>query len=293
MAMDGIIMKGVGGLYSVMGPEGIFQCKARGLFRKDNIKPLVGDHVHFEITSLEDREGYILKIHARKTELIRPEVANVDQVIITMAAVTPPPNFILLDKLIILAMNSGLDPVICFNKIELDEEETIDRVATLYAEAGHKVVLTSVKKSFGLDTLRNLMQGHVNVFAGPSGVGKSSLINAIMPGMSLKTGDVSEKIKRGRHTTRHSELFSLEDGGYVLDTPGFTSLDLSMVDKGSLRDFYREFHAAGDCRFRDCMHMEEPGCAVKEAVNEGKISAMRYDSYRYLYEEINQRKERY
>lgn len=293
MALAGIIMKGVGGNYTVSTAQGEYVCRARGLFRKDKIKPLVGDDVSIDVTSESDREGYILDIGPRRAELIRPHVANIDQVIITMAAAHPNPNYILLDKLIILSMESGLEPIICFNKIELNSTPEMDAIAEIYASAGYCVVLTSVKKDYGLERLREIMTGSINAFAGPSGVGKSSLINAIMPGLTLKTGEVSEKIKRGRHTTRHSELMPLDFGGYVLDTPGFTSLELEMVDKNDLRHYYREFEPLDPCRFRDCHHMNEPGCAVKAAVESGAVSPMRYDSYRYIYEEINMRKERY
>jgi ribosome biogenesis GTPase len=292
MKKRGIIFKGIGGNYYIHTQEGIYVCRARGLFRKEGIKPLVGDYVVIDVISETKKEGYVIEIEERKAELIRPHVANVEQVIITMAATRPNPNFILLDKLIVLSLNIGLEPIICFNKVEFDSEELIDKVASIYADAGHQVVLTSAKKGYGIETLREMMRDKINVFAGPSGVGKSSLINTLMPGMKLKIGEVSEKIQRGKHTTRHSELMPLDFGGYVLDTPGFTSLDLTMIAKGDLRDFYREFEQV-HCQFRDCHHINEPKCGVKLAVKEERISVMRYKSYCYLYEEINNRKERY
>ncbi len=293
MKQKGIIFKGIGGNYYVHTKDGIYVCRARGLFRKDGITPLVGDYVVIDVISETKKEGYVMEIEKRKAELMRPHVANVEQVIITMAAAQPNPNFILLDKLIVLSINVGLEPIICFNKVEMDTDEMIDRVADIYAAAGYQVVLTSAKKGYGIETLREIMRDKINVFAGPSGVGKSSLINTLMPGMKLRTGEVSVKIKRGKHTTRHSELMPLDFGGFVLDTPGFSSLDLTMIDKSDLREFYREFDQADNCQFRDCHHINEPKCGVKLAVEEERISAMRYKSYCYLYEEISNRKERY
>jgi ribosome biogenesis GTPase len=293
MTVKGIIIRGIAGNFYVKTDEGIYTCRARGLFRKDNIKPLVGDHVHIDITDEADMEGYLKEIEERRNELIRPHVANVDQVIIMMSASHPAPNFILLDKLMILAQHNGLEPIICFNKMDIESKESIETIGSIYADAGYHVVLTSAKTEVGIEALRDLMKDHINVFAGPSGVGKSTVINALMPGLKLKTGEISEKIKRGKHTTRHSELIALDFGGFVLDTPGFTSLDLTMIDLEDIRHYYREFEDLEPCHFANCLHINEPKCRVKEAQKEGTVSTMRYKAYLYIANEIAERKEKF
>ncbi len=294
MKLDGIIIKGIGGFYYVDVDKKIYECRARGLFRNKNIKPLVGDYATIDVISEQDAQGYVVEIKERHVELIRPNVANVEQVIITMAVKKPSPNYILLDKLIILAESNFLEPIICFNKIELVDREDINKIRDIYKEAGYIVVLTSVKENIGIDELQSVMKDHINVFAGPSGVGKSSLTNLLQPGLELKVGEISEKISRGKHTTRHSELIELDFGGFVLDTPGFTSLDLSMINAENLALYYREFNdLTKSCKFSDCKHINEPGCTVLEKVENGEISKKRYDSYLYIHNEISSRKERY
>jgi ribosome biogenesis GTPase len=294
MKLDGIIIKGIGGFYYVDVDKKIYECRARGLFRNKNIKPLVGDYATIDVISEQDAQGYVVEIKERHVELIRPNVANVEQVIITMAVKKPSPNYILLDKLIILAESNFLEPIICFNKIELVDREDINKIRDIYKEAGYTVVLTSVKENIGIDELQSVMKDHINVFAGPSGVGKSSLTNLLQPGLELKVGEISEKISRGKHTTRHSELIELDFGGFVLDTPGFTSLDLSMINAENLALYYREFNdLTKSCKFSDCKHINEPGCTVLEKVENGEISKKRYDSYLYIHNEISSRKERY
>ncbi len=294
MKLDGIIIKGIGGFYYVDVNKKIYECRARGLFRNKNIKPLVGDFATIDVISEQDAKGYVVEIKERHVELLRPNVANVEQVIITMAVKKPNPNYILLDKLIILAESNNLEPIICFNKIELVDIEDINEIRDIYKNAGYTVVLTSVKENIGIEELRSVMKDHINVFAGPSGVGKSSLTNLLQPGLELKVGEISEKISRGKHTTRHSELIELDFGGFVLDTPGFTSLDLSMINADVLALYYREFNdLSKPCKFADCRHINEPKCVVIEKVANGTISKKRYDSYLYIYNEIASRKERY
>jgi len=294
MKLDGIIIKGIGGFYYVDVDNKIYECRARGLFRNKKIKPLVGDYAIIDVISEKEAQGYVVEIKERHVELIRPNVANVEQVIITMAVEKPSPNYILLDKLIILAESRLLEPIICFNKVELVEEEEINRIGDIYKDAGYVVVLTSVKKNIGIEELKSVMKDSINVFAGPSGVGKSSLTNLLQPGLELKVGEISEKISRGKHTTRHTELIELDFGGFVLDTPGFTSLDLSMINAEDLKLYYREFNnLQKTCKFSDCRHINEPGCAVLEKVENKAISKMRYNSYLYIYNELAQRKERY
>lgn len=293
MSIAGIILKGIGGFYYVDTAQGVYECRARGLFRNQKIMPLVGDFAEIDVTSEDPKEGYVVKIKKRNNELLRPHVANVEQVIVTMSVKSPNPNFILLDKLIVLAQFNHLEPIICFNKVDLIDSDVIDEIACIYIDAGYQVVVTSAKKNMGIEALREIMRDSINVFAGPSGVGKSSLTNELMPGLELKTGEISEKISRGKHTTRHSELIELDFGGFVLDTPGFTSLELDMIKSAELEQYFREFNRDARCKFNDCHHISEPKCAVKEGVKNGTISKMRYDSYLYIYNELSQRKERY
>ncbi|MBN2260987.1 MAG: ribosome small subunit-dependent GTPase A [Clostridiales bacterium] len=291
---EGIIIKGIGGFYYVDVDKTIYECRARGLFRNVNITPLVGDFAKIEIISEEKLEGHVVEIMDRSVELMRPHVANVDQVIITMSVMNPNPNFILLDKLIVLSESHHLEPIICFNKVDLDLTDYIHEIKNIYKSAGYKVVVTSVDLMQGIAELKEVMKDHINVFAGPSGVGKSSLTNQLKPGLELKVGEVSEKIGRGKHTTRHSELIELDFGGFVLDTPGFTSLDLSTIELDELKNLFREFNQVTQlCKFADCKHINEPGCGIKKQVENSTISKMRYESYLYIYNELSQRKERY
>ncbi|OPL08029.1 MAG: hypothetical protein AVO33_02840 [delta proteobacterium ML8_F1] len=294
MRLKGIILKGIGGFYYVEAGDRIYATRARGLFRNEKIKPLVGDQVEIDVTSDEDSEAYIQKILPRKSRLQRPEVANVDQVIVTMALTNPSPNFILLDKLLILGQYHGVRPVICLNKSDLVPPGVLEEVKRDYEATGFDVIFVSVPELTGIEDLKAVLRGKVNVFAGPSGVGKSSITNALKPGLALKVGEVSERIGRGRHTTRHTELIELPSGGFVLDTPGFSSLEILQIPKDTLKDYYPDFsEAARDCRYRDCSHINEPGCGVKEAVADRRISQNRYHGYQYIYEELKKQKERY
>lgn len=294
MLKSGIIIKGIGGFYYIETDIGVVECKARGLFRNKKIKPLVGDYVQIEIISKEKLKGYIMDIKERKVELLRPHVANVEQVIITMSILKPKPNYILLDKLLVLSEFNHLEPLICFNKIELSEDDEYIKISEIYKKAGYNVILTSVKEDIGIEFLKKEMKDKISVFSGPSGVGKSSLTNKIQPGLELIVGEISEKISRGKHTTRHTELIELKFGGYVLDTPGFTSLDLTQIKKDQLKYYYREFvNCENSCKFNDCDHINEIDCAIKKEVENSTISKMRYNSYKYIYKEIEDRKERY
>lgn len=288
----GIIQKLLGGFYYVAADGAIWCCRARGLFRKDDIKPLVGDAVLLQPDPLEADKGYVVEVLPRSSELVRPSVANVDQAVIVFALTKPKPNFNLLDKLLIFCEVSGVEPLICFNKMDLDEDGALmAQMASVYAASGYRLVASSTKVAGGIEALREALKDRISVFAGPSGVGKSSLVNAIIPGLSLVTGEVSEKIDRGKHTTRHTELINLPGGGFVLDTPGFTSLELSEISdfepedlKELMPDFvpYQE-----DCRFDDCKHVNEPGCAVREALAAGKIHPSRYESYQLMLSQLS------
>ncbi|WP_069650216.1 ribosome small subunit-dependent GTPase A [Caloranaerobacter ferrireducens] len=284
--LEGIIIKGIGGFYYVKVDNKVYECRARGVFRKKKITPLVGDRVRIRI-SREDNTGFIEEIFERKTELFRPPVANVNQVIIVFAAKSPDPNLWLLDRFLLLAESKDLDIVICFNKIDLISKEELNFLNGIYLNAGYKVINTSCILGVGVDELRYTLVDKITVFAGPSGVGKSTLLNSIQPDLQLKTGEVSHKTNRGRHTTRRAELLELDVGGWVVDTPGFSSLNIDFMKEEDLGLYFREINEfSGDCRFVGCRHYKEPDCSVKKAVEENKISKTRYDNYLMFLEEL-------
>lgn len=284
--LEGIIVKGIGGFYYVKTDQGVTQCRARGLFRDENITPLIGDKVKIRISS-EDNNGYIEEIIPRTSQLLRPAVANVTQAIIVMSIKKPNINTWLLDKFIVMAEHEGLNIVVCLNKSDLDKKE-INNLMEIYKTAGYKVVITSSKDNLGIEELRDCLSNNISVFAGPSGVGKSSLLNRIDEKFKLETGSISNKSERGKHTTRHVELLELEENTFVLDTPGFSSLALDFIeDETELREYFREIKEQGrDCRFQSCLHDKEPDCAVKAAVKDNIISKERYNNYLLLLEEI-------
>ncbi|ADD02567.1 ribosome small subunit-dependent GTPase A [Thermoanaerobacter sp. CM-CNRG TB177] len=286
----GKIVGGIAGFYYVATEHGIIECRARGKFRKDNVTLLVGDIA--EIQMINDREGYILNILPRKNKLTRPPVANVDQAIIVFAIIRPELNRILLDKMIVLAESNDIEPVVCINKVDLKEDKEAFDLVSVYQKIGYKAVATSTVTKEGIDELKSYLKDKVSFFAGPSGVGKSSLINSIQSNIKLKTGEVSEKLLRGKHTTRSVELLSLDFGGYVLDTPGFTALTLD-IEKQDLRYYFREFlEFQGGCKFSSCLHIQEPGCNVIKAVEEGLIDKNRYVSYISLFKELKEKEKR-
>ena len=276
--MNGIIVKGIGGFYYVKAADGcIYECKARGRFRKDGIIPIIGDNVEIEISG---KKGSIARISERKNALVRPAVANIDTLVIIAAATSPEPNMTLIDKLTVSALSNDIEPVICVNKTDLADGNYI---ADAYGQAGFKTFMVSAENGSGVNALMPVLRDKVTAFAGLSGVGKSTLLNHIT-GEDLKTGDVSEKIQRGRHTTRHVELFELKDGGFVLDTPGFSSFELYGIKADELWEYFPEMaDTAGACRFRGCSHISEPDCAVKAKLEAGEIAKSRYDSYVELY----------
>ena len=286
--MQGKIIKGIAGFYYVHNPEkGVYACKAKGIFRNENIKPLVGDMAEFHVTHEGDKEGSIDKILPRKNALVRPAVANVDQAMIIFAVASPAPNLNMLDRFLITMQVQHVDTVICFNKTDVSCENEIQRLGDIYKGCGCKVLFTSVENGEGLLQVRELLTDKTTVMAGPSGVGKSSMMNYLKPEAAMETGTISKKIQRGRHTTRHSELFHLEGATYVMDTPGFTSLYINHMEADQLKDCFAEFDLyEGQCRFNGCVHIHEPDCAVKAALEAGKISRSRYDNYVTFYEEL-------
>lgn len=286
--VQGTIIKGIGGFYYVDIPEqGIYECKAKGIFRNRKQKPLPGDRVTIDILDEDKRLGNITQIAERINELIRPAVANVDQVLIEFAAAKPDPNLNLLDRFLLLMSRQQVNTVLCFNKVDLAGSSTLEYLTGVYEKSGIPLVFISTYTGAGMEQIRALIAGKTTVFAGPSGVGKSSLLNALLPEANAKTGDISEKIERGRHTTRHSELLKTEEGTYLIDTPGFSTLYLDSFEKEELQYHFAEFQPyMGNCRFLGCSHTHEPDCRVKQAVEAGKISLVRYRHYVEFYEEI-------
>lgn len=290
--MIGKIIRGIAGFYYVyIEGFGEYECKAKGIFRNQKIKPLVGDDVEVEILKKDSKTGNIVDILERKSELIRPAVANIDQAMIIFAVSDPAPNYNLLDRFLVMMEQQGIETIICFNKMDKADDEERKSVEEVYRNTGYQILFTNALEGEGMEEVKAVLKGKTTALAGPSGVGKSSLTNRLQTKVSMQTGQISEKIKRGKHTTRHSELIYMEDHTYLLDTPGFSSLYLKEIEKEDLQAFYPEFeYYLGQCRFQGCAHINEPDCAVKEALEEGKISESRYVNYKLLYEELKNQK---
>lgn len=290
--MQGKIVKGIAGFYYVHVQDmGVYECKAKGIFRKDNTKPLVGDDVAVEVLDEEKKLGNISVILPRKNSLIRPAVANVDQALVIFSITKPVPNFNLLDRFLIMMEQQSLPCIICFNKQDISSEEDRNALKDIYEGCGCLVLFTSASKEDGMEELLLVLKGRTTTVAGPSGVGKSSIINRLAPEVCMETGEISKKIERGKHTTRHTQLIALGGGTYIMDTPGFSSLALTNIEKEELQGYYPEFvRFEAECRFGGCAHLQEPGCGIKAAVQEGRISRIRYDNYVLLYEELKNKK---
>ncbi len=292
--MRGRILKGIAGFYYVETIDlKVYECKAKGIFRKSGIKPIVGDNVEIEIIDEDNRQGNLTDILPRKNCLYRPPVANVDQAVILFAIVKPDPNYNLLDRFLIMMRQQNLPVIICFNKQDIATEKEQKELHDAYEKCGYKVLFVSVKEERGLDELKALLKGKTSTLAGPSGVGKSSLLNKLVPDADMQIGELSRKIDRGKNTTRHSELFyvkELSEGGedtFIIDTPGFTSLELRDVTADELMGYYPEFEQfEPSCRFGGCSHIAEPDCGVKAALEAGELSNVRYDNYRIIYKDL-------
>lgn len=287
--LQGKIVKGIAGFYYVHVPgDSVFECKAKGIFRKDKVKPLVGDNVELTVLDPEARTGNIAKIQERSSQLIRPAVANIDQALVIFATVSPKPNFNLLDKFLVMMEAQQIDTIICFNKQDLASEEELRELSDRYDKCGSSVFFTSAKEGLGMERLEEQLANKTTAVAGPSGVGKSSLINRLQSDVEMETGAISEKIERGRHTTRHSQLIYIREKTYIMDTPGFTSLYLD-IPKEELQEYFYEFAPYEEkCRFQGCSHIHEPDCGVKEALAQGEIPAGRYENYVSIYQELKE-----
>ena len=290
--MTGKIIKGIGGFYYVVCENDItYECKAKGVFRNRKIKPLVGDNVEIEILDEEKNLGNIEDILPRFNWLNRPAVANVDQTVIIFAVSAPAPNFNLLDRFLINMEQHEVPTVICFNKVDLEGFRQSEDICRSYTKSGYEVLFISAESGYGIDVLEAVIKGKTTVFAGPSGVGKSSTLNSLFPDANVQTGGLSEKIQRGKHTTRHSELMFVDDDTYIMDTPGFSSLYTEGIEAEDLKLYFPEIAAyTGTCKFNMCNHISEPGCLVKKAVSDGRISKMRYDDYVMIYNELQEKR---
>ncbi|MFK9092379.1 ribosome small subunit-dependent GTPase A [Bacillus salipaludis] len=291
---EGKIVKALSGFYYVLHNENLIQCRGRGVFRKNKITPLVGDEVVFQAEN--DLEGYILEVKDRKNELIRPPIANVDQAILVFSAVEPDFSTVLLDRFLVLVEFNHIEPLICITKMDLttqDQKQMISKYADQYKAAGYEVILTSSETEAGIERLNPHIENKISVFAGQSGVGKSSLLNVLRPDLELKTNDISSHLGRGKHTTRHVELIKIGNG-LIADTPGFSSLEFTSIEAEDLTFCFPELQRASEnCKFRGCFHVTEPKCAVKSAVESGEIPMYRYNHYVDFLQEIKDRKPRY
>ncbi|MDO4778772.1 MAG: ribosome small subunit-dependent GTPase A [Tissierellia bacterium] len=286
MNREGIIIKSQKELYYVQSDNIIYKSKARGLFRERNLKPLVGDRVVIQV--LNDKEAYIEEIFDRKSEIVRPPVANINQILLVQSLIKPKINFNIFDKYLVMLEHLNLPLIIVVNKSDLVSEELKNEFMEIYSKTGYKIIFTSSVDEEGIEELRKCLQGNISVLAGPSGVGKSSLLNKLSEDINVQTGSISNKTSRGKHTTRHSELFTLDEDSFILDTPGFTSLNLDFIENPYLVEkFFPEFSKyVNECKFSNCQHINEPICGVKQALKENKLSKSRYENYLSIRQEI-------
>ena len=290
MPMEGLIIKGIGGFYYVDTGSEVIEAKGRGIFKKDGITLAVGDKVQLEIIDEAEKKGVINGIYPRKNQFIRPPIVNVDTFVVVFAASKPKPNLVLVDKFLVMAEMHGVEALICINKSDLVSPEVLAEYKAIY-ENIYPVIAVSARSGEGMDELKGAVSGKTAALAGPSGVGKSTIINTLIPHANMETGSISEKTKRGKHTTRHVEIFKADGGGRIFDTPGFTSFEIMEAEEDNLMHYYPDIDRySANCYYDNCRHLKEPSCAVREALNEGKIHRLRYESYAANMEEIKNRR---
>jgi ribosome biogenesis GTPase len=290
---EGIILKGVGSFYDVLekdDPNSIYTCKVRGIHRKEGgLTPLPGDRVTFKVLDVNKHEGHIEQILDRRNVFVRPAVANIDQLAIVIAVNSPEPDLMLVDKLLITCQDKNIRPILAINKSDLDNEHLVEKHKTSYEGTGFTTLVLTKFQEEGYNALHKELIGCITAFAGQSGVGKSTILNTISNNWLMETGDVSDRIQRGKHTTRHAQLFRLDQGGFILDTPGFSSFAISDINHENLDSYYPEFSdVSGLCRFKGCSHTSEPDCAVRNLLDEGKLDSGRYNRYTELYKELKE-----
>lgn len=289
--MQGKIIKGIAGFYYVYAQSNLYECKAKGSFRNQKVKPLVGDNVVISVLDKDKKIGNIDEILPRTSQLIRPAVANVDQALVVFAAAAPEPNFNLLDRFLVMMEKQEVPTIICFNKMDLVDNSKFQKYADVYAESGYRIISASTYEEHGMDIIFEVLKGKTTTLAGPSGVGKSSIMNMLNPDANMDTGTISRKIERGKHTTRHSEIIPIGEDTYLMDTPGFSSVYFYDMEPEELKLYYNEFEKYEPyCRFGGCNHIGEKECGIKQAVEEGKISLSRYENYKLFFEELKEKK---
>ncbi len=287
--MQGKIIKGIAGFYYIHADNCIYECKAKGIFRNRKIKPLVGDDVEISVLDDEKKTGNIEDILPRHSELIRPAVANVDQALVVFAAASPEPNWNLLDRFLIMMEKQNVPVIICFNKMDLIDSVQYEKYVDIYKKSGYTIISASTYEEHGMDVLLKILEGKTTALAGPSGVGKSSIMNMLNPEANMDTGVISTKIERGKHTTRHSEIIPVGRDTYLVDTPGFSSIYFFDMDSQDLKMYYKEFEEFEPyCRFRGCNHIGEKDCGIKQAVGDGEIPISRYENYCLFFEELKE-----
>lgn len=287
---EGIILKGIGGFYEVLEEDThmLYTCKVRGVHRKEGgMTPLAGDRVTFKVLSPQKLEGHIDQILERRNAFIRPPVANIDQLAVVLAVTSPDPDLMLVDKLLITCLSKGIRPLLLINKFDLDQVHLADRLKKAYEGTGFPIIILSKFYKESYESLHSELMGYITAFAGQSGVGKSTILNTILDHWLMETGDVSDRIQRGKHTTRHVQLFRLDKGGFILDTPGFSSYSITDIPHDELMEYYPDFNEGmGLCRFKGCSHTGEPNCAVRNLIADGKLDEDRYKRYIELYREL-------
>lgn len=289
--MQGKIIKGIAGFYYIYANHNIYECKAKGIFRNQKVKPLVGDNVEISVIDEQNKIGNIDRILPRHSELIRPAVANVDQALVVFATASPEPNWNLLDRFLLMMEKQSVPVVICFNKMDLIDSEKFQQYKNIYEKSGYSVISASTYEEHGMDDIFRVLDGKTTTLAGPSGVGKSSIMNMLNPNANMDIGGISKKIERGKHTTRHSEIIPIGEETYLVDTPGFSSIYFYDMEPEELKNYYKEFEEYEPyCKFGSCNHIGERDCGIKQAVEDGAISASRYENYRLFFEELKERR---